>query len=922
MLDYYNDSTIRIDYNPVTNKESFQLTSIGPDAGATISVYSGITPTDSNSIFVNDTTGNDTTGDGTSASPYKTVLKGINSCTATKIYVIIQDSATYAEDLTTVSNIYFTQIYADTAQAPVLQRRVLSFTPADSNSIFVNATTGNDSTGDGSQANPYASITTGAANCDATHQAVVITDSATYTDGGLEFTGNFLGLYAADGCAPTWEPGVNIGFSAFGDTSIKAYTTFPTTAASNFGPQAIGVFSDNSFVVIYELAASPYTYYFIVYNATGSIQVAATSFDTGSAITSQPYFNVTVLSNDDFIISYIDKGDSNKAKFCKYSKAGVQQIGPTVLDSSSCEYTSIDKFSNDDFVVIWNDSTNNEASFEIYNSSGVSQVGPTVFLSFDAEKMDVSVLPNDDFVIIYTDSNDGDKGKFVIYNQSGVLQTGPTIFNNAATNSSGASAALSMTIDNMSNNNFIIVCADTVDDETEFFIYNSAGVLQTGPITVDSYGSGSTYCGRVKVFSDDSFMVYYYSRTDANNYYKLYNSLGVYNGIIAIQEPITTSTIAYNFNILNNDNIVFSISAGFTIKNLTYFLFKVSSSTVLNGININAVNLDYAQIIIYAIDDIDLKNCTLQKCLDTASNDLSYAVYSDSDITAQYCSIHENGAGFYTEEATSDIQDCIFYKNEDGPAIHIKGAAASSGDITIEHCTLFNNYTGIRLESNNGSNEVLKNLIIHDNVNYGIQATTAVTYTYSTNTDTLLNASAGASVLLTNPLFINEGVLDVDDTDLNLRSSLLGYTTSSPAIDLADDSRDAGAYYRVIIGSAVTWTTITLYKPIKGVNVWTEPVKGIKNIRKDGSISTTREALTEYIQLDFLGVSNADYAEILALLQNDDSQVRIYPDPVTSPSAYNTYKYVYGTINGSASHYKLTRTGRGSNTIIFARATT
>jgi len=86
-------------------------------------------------------------------------------------------------------------------------------------------------------------------------------------------------------------------------------------------------------------------------------------------------------------------------------------------------------------------------------------------------------------------------------------------------------------------------------------------------------------------------------------------------------------------------------------------------------------------------------------------------------------------------------------------------------------------------------------------------------------------------------------------------------------------------------------------------------------------ITTSREALTEYVKINFPGILNADYTEALALLKTTESQVRIYPDPTTNATDYNIYRYIYETINGSAAHYKLTRTGKQGVSLLFGRAT-
>src|SRR4030043_746281 len=153
MLPYHNDDTLKIEYDPVNNKFGFAENVIGPQAWVTIAVTT-LTPSDTNGIWVTKA-GNDLNA-GTQAAPKLTLLAAGNACTAAKMYVWVDDSGQYAEELDTIDNDYFSGIYATTGNTPVYTLRVLGYTPTDGNSIFFDKT--GDDLNAGTQAAPKLTI--------------------------------------------------------------------------------------------------------------------------------------------------------------------------------------------------------------------------------------------------------------------------------------------------------------------------------------------------------------------------------------------------------------------------------------------------------------------------------------------------------------------------------------------------------------------------------------------------------------------------------------------------------------------------------------------------------------------------------------------------------------------------------------------
>jgi len=882
MYPYYNDYQLRIDYDPQNNKYAFQKNVIGPQAWQSISVKD-YTDTDANTIYVAKT-GSDGNA-GTSASPKLTLLAAINACTAAKTKVIVKDSNGYAEELDTMDNDYFEGLYADTAQTPTYTLRVLDFTPADANAIFVKKT-GLDANA-GTQAAPKLTIAGAIAAVDGTHQAVVIMDSETYAENSIEFTGNFKKLVAARGMTPTFSSGTLT--SSIMCTEYVVPSEFEAHGALYI---SCAVMSDNSFVIAYQ-DGDDGKGKFVVYNSSGIVRVSTIIFEALPTT----YISCAIMSNDNFVIAYQNSANS---KFVVYNSAGTVLVAVTVFDTTPANYISCATMSNNNFVIAYQDGDDNKGKFVVYNFIGIEQVSLTIFETGPTTEISCSVMSNDNFVIAYKDSDDA-FGKFVIYNSAGVEQVAPT--------STGAPGPTYISCAMMSNDNFVIAYSG------KFNIYNSAGVEQAAVVNeTAAYISCAT-------MSNNNFVIAYVT-SDIGKYI-VYNSSGVeiiaptqYNAsIVGITTCVTMS----------NDNFIiayWNVDGKFTIRTTKYDRIIISTAAIINGIDFtrgDTFNTNYA---FNCTAKLTLKWCNVIDYIELDSND-AYAVYSDSEVDIQNCNISDNDIGIYSEENTSTVKNNLVYRNNYGYGVHIKGAAAAPGNINVSHNTIFNNYSGLRLESNNGTNETVKNNIIFDNDIYGINATTQITQSYSISTGTNLNVTNGTSVIAANPLFINDGTLVPANTDLKLKLRVLGYFTDSPAYQLSDDvdpDRDAGAWNVIPIGLAMTWTSETIEKPAEGIGVIYVPVGETQIEKKDGSIETYVDAWREVIELNFVGILNADFTGIQAMLMCGENTMRLYPDPTTYPNNFNTYILIYKELNGAPKAFRLSETGKQDVKLVFSRA--
>ena len=902
MQDYYNDYQMKFEYDETVNKFGFEKNVIGVQGAVAIVVTTGYT--DASSIFVNSATGDDVNA-GTQALPKATLLASCNACTSTKTEVIVLNSAHYAEELDTIDNAHFSGIYAAAGITATYSLRVLDYTPADANSIFVSADTGGPGAA-GTQADPFDTITEAITACDATHQAIVIMDSATYTETAFTFTGNFLKLVAADGETPTVQPTINTDRYSSIATDISTTTFHPgdTTNVSS------ALLSTGSVVVAYKDTVDTYGK-FIIYDSSGVVELAETTFNA----TDTSYIDVDVMSNDNIVIVFSDDGDGGKGHFVIYSSSGSVVKAVTQFSANTCLRNRVAIMSDNKFVIAYFDGTDGFGKFVVYTSAGVVSVAITTYTTNLVGALDVATMSDDKFVIVYQDSITT-SGKFVIYTAAGAVSVAITQFH--AANVANTRVAV------MSDDKFVIVYEDVVALSGEFVIYTAAGAVS---VAVTEFSASQVDSISVDILLDDSFVIAYRNTGDADKgKYSVWLKTGAvlvgatqFEAGNTIYVSVTaTSTVTFIVFYVDVDD---SRYGKFSSYLLEFQGIKVTAAATINGITFDANSLLGLKWLLSCTADLNISWCDLKNCDNTIT--AAWGLVSYNDVTMSNCKVYDNQAGVFVREDTSTFTDCLFYRNSVVQyALYIDGAAAVSGDISVTHCTFFENYSGILFFTNSGD-EVCKNNIIHDNSVYGINATTAITQSYSTNTDVNLNVTDGNSVVNANPLFINEGAETPANIDLQLKLKVLGYPATSPAYLLADDTtpdRDSGGWNVSPIGSEATWTNFTVEKPAEGIDVKVRPIGKTQITRKDGSTASSNEAWEERVSIKFKGIRNAEFANMMLMLTCGNSTIRFYPDPTTNPTDYNTYVIMYGNADASPSDYRLSRTGIEGFKITFSRA--
>lgn len=913
MRTYHNDQYIRILFNPETLLDPYDRYGIGPQGKTQLTAYDG-DHSDDDTIYVMQT-GSDSDA-GTWAEPMLTIAAAIVATTSEKNKVIAHSSsgtAIFCEDYADIVDDYCTGVYAheDSDDIYVVlidattYAEYLAFTSSGS-FIYVNSDDGDDTTGDGSYNTPYATIAKAKTEGDSAgaDRYICLTNSETYEEAGLTFDGDTKGIWAYPGETPTYNISVNysivenaqleiIGPTAFdgavkyvsiarmsNDAYVLAYqddadsdkgkfafydsdgaqTKAPTVFCAD-ATSYCGVGVMSSGNFVIAYVGSGSKGYFVIRDSNGDAVKTQTEYESGTTL----YSVVAVLPNDSFVVAYRDDTNSGKGTFVIYSAAGVQIKAPTLFRDGATTYIAVTALSNGNFVIAYNYDA--EGYFVIYDSTGTVVKDSTSFESDTTTYTAITTMLDDNFCIAYADAGDSNKGKFVIYDSAGDNVVAITQFE--------AGATTSCTVAAMSDDSVLIAYKDDADsDKGKFVIYNSVGVEVLAPT---EFEAGATdYCAAV-MLSSDNYVIAYRDIGDSN--------IGKY---VLYQPP-------------------------------TYTMLLASVDTILNGLYLTQAQTNTCGSVVRG----DGATLSIRYCgIDNAVNDsgrLAWAVSTDDELAVQCCSINSCDQGIYAASNTVAVTSCKMYNNEEGYALHVDGAGVG---IEIEHNTLYANYAGIRLENNDGD-EIIKNNIVHANNGYAINADTDVDVSYSVITGDSANVTKVGCVNA-NPLFLNTGDIDEDDTDLHLMDQLIGYDQNSPAKNLADDTspdRNAGCYDTVYIGEGETWSSLVLLKP-KEIPIKKTPVGATRSVTVDGTIHTGVDGFYETVEWEWDAMTNTELAGVRAIYACKNPRLLVYPDCVTLPSDYDEYTLIYdGYKMSPKKNYKLSRTGVSGVSITVERRT-
>jgi hypothetical protein len=857
MINLTPDTSIKIEWNPTGNKYAFAVNAVGAHAGVVLT-EPDYTDTDDNTIYVSASTGADGNA-GTQAAPKATLLGAINACTEVKTRVVILDSSTYIGELN-FSNAHFQRMFKETGQTPIVSLRDLGYTPADANSIFV-AKTGDDANA-GTQAAPKLTVTgvAGALSVmDATHQNCVFLDSGTYDEEGFEITGNKLNFYAYYGCAPVLNMSKKYAQTEY--TAVKAETIYTSDTDVYIG-RPINI-NDNAIMFLWTYLPGGGGKYLVLNSSNYSIIKSETIFNADLT----ENIEGLQLQTNNILISYKDSTHGGQ-RYIMLSDVDYSVVTTeTVIPGTSYVHDAWCQQSSGNIIAFGSNGTT--GYYKVLSSAMTLITDFTAFGDVGANAhISCSLFDNNDIVVAYRDGADG-KGKYLI----------------------------------LSGIDFSIIKSETIFADFDIRIFCSVSVL------------------------DDGHMLFCYCKVADGKPYRKLISGSDYSELLAeykVSDVVTYgSGGCFSVNINSDIFLTYYILpffgyAGYLVFHNLYQTFLVSASSIWNGITLTTDTPDYLNKVFDLSQNLFLSWCTIHGFEAPQIDLVTYTAHGSFKVDTNNCDIHDNDSGFYLTCNTVTIEDSLFYRLGKDYAIYINGAAAALGNITLEHLSIYNNYRGRRLENNNGANEVVKNCIFSANNNFGLQAETTMTLTYAIILDATSGIANGTGVVLANPLYINDGLVDEDDTDLHIKLKILGYITNSPAYNGADDSRDLGAYWCEYVGEQTTWSSMTLTKP--EVIPTKREYSGAVNVQlADGSYDSYKESQSELVELKWKGVSNADYDEIDELWCSDNNSIRVYFNPTTETTTYYNFTLLRQPMNAGVEHWLIDSVAKQDVSLFLAR---
>jgi hypothetical protein len=783
--------------------------------------------------------------------------------------------------------------------------RTLDYTPTSANTIYVSKS--GDDANLGTSTEHVLTIARAMERCTSTGIInVLICDSETYTE-YVEFTSNGIhNIYADIGCAPTIIPSYNGSW-------FKYEQLYTNNDVVNTHTLIIPLNNGNA-VFIHRLGSDNKTYFKILNNVGGLVK-------SDTLLSNTAYERVyagCVLSNGNWAcITGYQSGASTVGYLHIYTTGGVQVLGRTAITPEVINYANLIPLDGK-FVVAWGGaSSTSKTGFKILDNSGSELVVSGTVSNAWTQNFVGCKISNTRWLRFATLISGGVYSSYLYIHDD----AGNTITTRKLIDATSSTYIAPLNISMLPNGNIGMVYMHLGQGTYYYATY----FVQLSTDDLSDASSRVTLCDEnnsmvantdpqqpnIIILNNGNVIVHYISASNTVSY-RLYDD--EMNEIIG--HTNLSSRNVFTYNILLNGNIIAYVYDGANYYIRVYGDFtapgiKVSTPAKINGVKITTNNSPLFSHLIQSTDDIDILYTTLYDAV-SGQTTPTKAIETLGALSFKNSVINNVDVGIDATGNDIEIEDSQFSRILLGYAIDIDGVGA-----IINHCDYNRNYGGIKLANNDGS-EVIKNSIFSAQSLYSIYAETTVTVNNSILSGSTHNTSIGLSVILANPHYINNGSITPSAENLHLKSRILGYRYDSPAISLADDERNAGAYDTSTGAVSQSWTSTEVDKGQFKVTI--EPVGDVKVDYKDGSTATYRDSYKEVLEITWTALSNADLALLKELYYCSNPQVRIYPDPITYPNSYNTYTLIYDKVTVSPKHNKLSRTGVSDFSLTFERA--
>lgn len=731
--------------------------------------------------------------------------------------------------------------------------RTLDFTPSDDNSVFVSKT-GSDS-GAGTQADPVLTINKAVSFCTSTKTHVVILDDGTYYEPRIDTPVNAHGIWSAAGKAPALQLG--------GSPDVVKRTVFSDVDISRFSPTCCFLNDGNIFISWINSSSARYK---VISNYNFSDIRPAQNLPQGTyndynrcCLTTDG--NILIVGNNDYFMTYIVLSTTTWQVI--YNSGNIEgaysRVKPVLLDSGN--------------ILLYHyfaDGTNNGSYYSIINGSTYALGARTAMGAINTLPIDVIINSDGALCFAWIYSN---AVYFRRYTQSVIaIDAGPVLYS--------ASGKLVYGLQRSMDHMVVMYITGAGAGSIYYHVLSNSysevyplRYVPTGPAGVCIYTGDYP----AMAVNDNGEIIILWEEDDEDN--------GICTGYFSMCRTIP----AYIFT-----------RGDFAVNGLK--------------ITIPAAEADMERLFLQG-GNLTIKYTTVHNIPElSAGNSLAFTLNKGRyAFTFQNIFMRKNTLNMLLESDNVTVNQSIFYANRKNSTLEIDGAGAG---ISLTKNTFFNNYGAIKI-SNNDGNEIINNSIFHDNLNYDVNAETALTVNNSISTGLMIVAVLNsANCLQADPRFINDGFVDDEDLNLDIRLRVLGYPCDSPAYRFAADGKNAGAIDVLYNYVASTFDSCIIQKPDKFVIEY-RPVGAVKNIMIDGTVNTAKQGQIIAVNAEWKGMLKEDW-ESLRDVWLKGKMVRLYPDPITHPEQYRAMRIEFSSIQGSTDYYGLAGDGNQGVKMIFA----
>lgn len=793
------------------------------------------------------------------------------------------------------------------ADATVTDR--YDFVPDDDNSIFVNKNGSDSNTG--TESSPVLTITKAITLCDSNKRNIVITDSGTYEETELYLNTYIDRIVAKEGCKPTIKPVNNTSAQHIEDLNVLIGATKLDKSLSGYTIVRILQTSENKLIfLLKKIDGTTINHYYYIYDLeTTTTLKDITLFISNTTSNGTVDIDIELAEDGGFIFVWGKKNGADAeiwaqkrygAEYNYEIKKGstkILSVNPSPTDPVSIQVKCA-IMPNTNYAIVFNLLSVYGAYY--YNTGGLFQMDN-----------DLSYVSSTN-VTLYSYSDD-----------TNTYSPRPQVFNdNRILVACNRSSTLYYGI---YNNNTTIVSWTSIGS------YTWNDVQRVGDNVAIAYSSGNNRYFKLFNSSGSTLATTNYSTQNMNGISIVADNSGGFN-IVGKNAAVSITQLIFNrFSSTDGSRLANEIAHTYsTTLDITAIKF-MSDANATQGeayfVGYSGTNYYYLQYTNYMHDGIIIvKDIELNGVeLNGDNYNLKYLLRGTGDITFKYCTMHAKKSGLYEAnkvlaKITGGVKiynSKLYYSDEGITCISANDIIAeysifyyimynyvfnlsceTTKTITINKCTFFNNYGGIKIDTAYYTGTV-KNSIFHYHSANDIYVTNnigTIDVSYTCYTGNMSGVDTITYSKTINPLFVDEGIYNIDNVDLHLRSIYGGYPVNSPAIGMADDGGDAGAYIVAYTVTEQVRSEIYLPKPL--IQITYQPVNPAQVTTKTGQIFTKKDGLQKVYILTWRSMLNDDYDKLLDVVKCESNSIYFYPDPISSNDFINC-KLIYDNLSAS-----------------------